>query len=213
MAGSLKSKDRIDIVRDPAEAKTFTSLLQALRPDRGRWDMVACTDGSGSTDALPGGYAAVMVYRRQKGIHVITGSASNCTSQGAEVRALYELANFLVATKVGHTDGGYCVQLVTDSQYVATSLSAINADPVRALATKSHRLQWIAIQYAARVGIRFTPHYIARNSNPLMTLADSASKAARLAFDAAAIETLRLNAELECEASFPLSVASTQRRR
>lgn len=213
MPNPLTTKDRIDIVSDPAAAKSLTELLQALRPDKGRWDMIAFTDGSGSTDEFPGGYAAAMVFRRKAGIHLITGSMSNCTSQGAEVRAVFELANTLVASKLGLTDGGFKVLLVTDSQYVATSLASINKDPVKAIVMKSHRVLWLGIQYAARVGIRIEPHYIGRNSNPLMVLADDASKAARKAFDTKAMEALTAKAMDDCKAGFPLATPSSTLRK
>lgn len=213
MANPLNTKDQIAIATDPATAKSLTELLQALRPDKGRWDMVAFTDGSGSTDEHPGGYAAVMLFRRKGGIHLISGSASNCTSQGAEVRAVFELANALVTAKLGLTDGGFKVMLVTDSQYVASSLASINVDPVKAIVMKSHRVLWLGIQYAARVGIRIEPHHIARNSNPLMVLADDASKTARKAFDSSAMEDLKNIAMEACKANFPLATASSHLRK
>lgn len=201
---SLKSDEPLEIRSDPAEARSLHELITAIRPDRGRWDMIACTDGSGSTNAKPGGYAAVLLDRRKPNIHLLSGSMSHCSSQNAEVRAIFELTNYLVQQKVGFRAAGYHVYVITDSKYVESVLTAIRKNPVAAVETKSHRLQWVGIQYAARVGIILHPIHVGRNSNPLMTLADAASKVARLSATPEDMVELVNATVAKCSQVFPL---------
>ncbi len=163
----------------PYEAGSLSELLFSLEIDN-NWDAIAFTDGSGSGPIHPGGYAACVVYRRKSGIQIITGALSACSSQHAEVRAVYELITQLHRQKAGQKRNGFQCHLVTDSKYVATRLDKINHDPSQALVAKSHTLQWVGIQHASRYGIKVYPHHIGRNANPLMELADDLSRKARL---------------------------------
>ena len=208
---SLKPDESLLADVKPELATNLREFIFALKPEGGIWDMLVCTDGSGSTAKHPGGYAAVIVDRRKAGISVISGAMSNCTSQSAEVRAVFELANLLVAAKFGHRKNGFRVLLVTDSQYVASALKKILEDPVKALATKSHTCLWLGIQYAARVGIRIVPHYVPRNSNPLMTLADEASKAARIGYPLEQLKELKASTVTACQSDFPLTAEPVMR--
>jgi len=185
----------------PHEATSLVDLLHSLNVDK-HWDAIAFTDGSGSGPTEPGGYAACVVYRRKAGIQTITGWLSACSSQHAEVRAVYELATQLHRQNSGQRSNGFQCHLVTDSKYVANRLAQINKDPSKALASKSHTLQWVGIQHASRYGVNIIPHHIGRNSNPLMSLADDLSRKTKLtSVDRTALVDECL---VDCESNFKI---------
>ena len=209
----LAASDSIRLRPPVEEATSLIELLRSVRQPEHPWDAVAFTDGSGMTMETPCGFASVTLFRRSSRPLWLTGSVSNGTSQIAEVRAVYELLQYLMQAKVGNRQGGFNLYLITDSKYVADTLSRINKDPIRAINTKSHTMLWLGIQHAARIGIRTIPTHVARNKNPLMTFADEASRVGRQLFDAKPFTELLEDAIRQCEVSFPLTSGSQSSRR
>lgn len=159
----------------PADHSSLAAMLRSL--DIRIWDVIAFVDGSGSKRGSSGGYG--VVFRTRTGrFQILHGGISSTTSQEAELRAVFELINTLLAAKLNETERGLTVHAVTDSSYVAKRLAAI--DPLRILDTRTHTVWLAGIVEATRRGVRIIPHYVPRNSNPLMTLADELSKWGRL---------------------------------
>ncbi len=47
---TLQPEVSIDLTLKPEDAKSLVDLIKAFRPEKGLWDFVAATDGSGTTD-------------------------------------------------------------------------------------------------------------------------------------------------------------------
>lgn len=163
----------------PTESRPDIAPAPSVRSHVGGWDIVAATDGSGSTPENPIGWAAIITDRHRAGIHTICGHAKFGTSQEAEVRGVVELVNYAMAHRPKEWQGGYYVRFFTDSSYVHQVISAL--DPHRIFAAKSHSHLWAVIAQARRRGIFLQADLLPRNSNQLMICADHASKAARKA--------------------------------
>jgi len=186
----------------PEDATSLRELLTTL-PGSRRWDALLFTDGSGSTRARAGGYGGVILRKKGKPL-AVAGSVTACTSQEAEVRALYETLLKLQLLRETRKSGGYHVYVITDSKYVADKLTAICKDPIEVYRAKAHHMLWLGIQHVTRHGIRITPVHIHRNENPLMVFADSVSKRARKSVEAIGIEPLLSNMLKYCEEHFSL---------
>jgi len=173
-----------------------------------RWDVLAFTDGSGSTRGKAGGYAAV--YRtHDSAFRTLTGGIESTTSQEAELRAVFEVVNALLVTRKNEQSGGLLIQLVSDSRYVVDKLASL--DPLSSLDTGKHTMLIGGLLEAARRGVKVAPHYVPRNQNPLMRLADHLSKVGRLANSLETHEP-RLAATLsECDKEFPLTIVAARK--
>lgn len=202
---SLKADSLFKGKADPETAEDLASLLIAIRDPKHVWDAIAFTDGSGTISGAPGGFAAVIIYRRLAKPVFIEGSLGDCTSQAAEVRAVYELMNHLVESGAGNKTGGFNLYLVTDSGYVASRMQKLNVDPVAAVSSKKHVMSWVGIQHAARVGIHTTTTHLHRNKNPLMRLVDHASRNMRLAYPLVELQTVKDKELAFCDKQFPLT--------
>lgn len=194
----------------PEDAADFAQLLLATKANA--WDYFVCTDGSGSTPDKPGGYGAVILSRRSTTPVLLAGSLNRCTSQQAEIRGVFETVNHLVNLKAGEKANGAQVYVITDSQYVADKLPAIIKEPASMFTTGKHAVVWAGIMHARRVGIVLHVRYVARNSNPLMTMADRLSKEARAAVLGVDTEMLAQTLLQQCEQSFSLTTSRTPRR-
>jgi ribonuclease HI len=169
-----------------------------------RWDVLAFTDGSGSSRKNSGGYGVVF-RTRDSMFQTLHGGITNTTSQEAELRAVFELVNYLLAIRKNEVTRGLLVHIVTDSSYVATRLK--NLDPLTSLDSGKHTMLVGGLLEATRRGVKVVPHYVPRNKNPLMVLADSLSKLARLA-NAYDLSDGFLEAALQqCAKDFPLSLS------
>jgi ribonuclease HI len=179
-------------------------LIDALGHSRRRLDAVAFTDGSGTVKGMPGGYAALLIDFRKADPVLLTGVSSNATSQAAEVRAVWELNNYLTDQNVGLRPNGYRILLVTDNKYVAAAMAKISKDPLEAFAMKHHRALWTSIQYSRRVGVITNTAYVGRCANPLMKLVDEASRSMRLGLPDKDLDGLFSTCMKECKDSFRL---------
>lgn len=175
-----------------------------------RWDVLAFSDGSGSSRKNSGGFG--VVFREHDSIfRTLHGGISNTTSQEAELRGVFELVNYLLSIRKNEMSKGLLVHVITDSSYVANRIA--NLDPLSSLDTGKHTMLIGGLLEASRRGVRVVPHYVPRNSNPLMTLADSLSKLARFANTAETASDL-LDATLsQCDTEFPLSIQPMRKRK
>jgi hypothetical protein len=199
------------------------SLLDGYKPDIDRslsdllvgvgvvgWDVIAFVDGSGSKQTAPGGYAAVFCTKTSM-FNYVAGGITNASSSEAEMRAVFELVNYLLRTGHNRKHGGLLIQLITDNTYVANTLAQL--DPLSSLDATKHTMILAGLMEATRLGVRVVPHHLHRNRNPLMVLADALSKQYRVANDRTRGDQLLAKALAVCETDFPLNVRSPQTRR
>lgn len=200
-----------------------TSLMDGYKPDIDKslndllvgvgvigWDVIAFVDGSGSKQSAPAGYAAVFCTRTTM-FNYVAGGVTNASSSEAELRAVFELVNYLVRTGHNRKQGGLLIQLVTDNTYVANTLAQL--DPLSSLDATKHSMVLAGLMEAARLGVRIVPHHLHRNRNPLMVLADALSKQYRVANDRTRGDQLLAKTLAVCETDFPLNVRSPQVRK
>ncbi len=95
--------------------------------------------------------------------------------------------------------------MITDSKYVAQTLARLDEDPVSILKVKSHRAEWGGIVQARRHGIKLKPFWIPRNTNPLMSLVDAASRLARVTYPSDEFAELLSHTIKKCKQEFPLT--------
>lgn len=196
-------------LREQVQGNSHRSLADMLISlGVARWDVLAFTDGSGSSRGRSGGYAAV--YRTHDSLfRTITGGIDSTTSQEAELRAVFELVNSLLAVRKNEQSGGILIQLVSDSRYVVDKLAALH--PLTSLDTGKHTMWVGGLLEAARRGVKVAPHYVPRNQNPLMRLADRLSKVGRLANSPEKHEPMLAATLSECDKEFPLAVVAARK--
>ena len=188
--------------QDPLLAESVGQLISGLKIRN--WDILAVTDGSGQTAATPGGYSALLVMRRTGRYLLFHGQASNCSSQEAEVRGIFEAVNAIVRFGLHKQPTGLRVHLLTDSKQCFVQIN--KTDPLDVMATKHHPMLWAGIRQATRLGISLTGHHLPRNSNPLMTFMDTVAGANRKAMVAQVADELYGNYEDELIESFPMTI-------
>ena len=187
---------------DPLLAKSVGQLLSSLGAKS--WDVLIVTDGSGQRLDKAGGFSSLLVMRRTANYLLFHGQVSNCSSQEAEVRAIFEGVNALVRMGLHLRLRGVRAHILTDSEQCATQLA--KTDPLAVAATKHHPLLWAGIRQAARLGIQLNPHHLPRNSNPLMTLMDTIAGANRKAMISQLMGTTYTEWEPEVTEKFPMTI-------
>jgi len=200
----LMSKIKAASIRDSGDDDLHSSLFNlCVGLGIARWDVIAFTDGSGSSRRFSGGYG--VVFRTHDSMfQTLHGGLSNTTSQEAELRGVFELVNYLLAIRKNERSNGLLVHVVTDSTYVANRV--VNLDPLSSLDTGKHTMLVGGLLEASRRGVKVVPHYVPRNRNPLMTLADSLSKLARFANTAETASDLLDQTLSTCDEAFPLTI-------
>lgn len=188
---------------DPADAKSVDELLIATKaPSHTKYLYV--TDGSGSSRTRPAGWGGVLVRLHDRELISVGGSAYSGTSQEAELRAIAEGLNHLVATGAGDQPGGCHVLIITDSSYAARQITEIAENALAAMNFNQHAMVLAGIQAAMRVGVTFQSVHIGRNTNPLMVFADKSSKIFRKSVPKNQISSLLTKQILDANEEFAI---------
>lgn len=160
-------------------ASTCSELALAMGYLPGAYGAIVVTDGSGTRWGEPTGSAAVIKRPKFKD-HLLLGRASSGTSQTAELDAVLLALRYLHAKKAHLTKGGCKVLFVTDSTLVEKNLLSVAKDPVKLYNSSAHPDSAAALLAFARRGFQYVVEQIGRNSNPLHSGVDDASRAMRL---------------------------------
>lgn len=186
-----------------ADAATFKEFRQLLGITA--WDFILFTDGSGSSAELPGGYGVVVVERKVGKIELLYGAANRWSVNKAEAHAVFEGLSYVMLRKAAEKIGGSRVFVITDSTYVANTLNDVVKYPTTTFAISTHQMVWSGVLQARRMGIMVKAIHVPRNSNPMMTAADTLSKLARQQIKAADTVDTLTKLYADCEQNFKLT--------
>lgn len=146
-------------------------------------DYLIIGDGSGSSWSKPCGWASIVVNLKNGERYIRGGSASNGTSNFAEIMAYVQPLQELAAAEAKrreqfHSHRLLKVHVVTDSEYVVKNGNAPAGLPI------ANSLLWLLIQDCKKQGVIVDFHWARRAELALNSYADEVSRKLRLLFPA-----------------------------
>lgn len=149
------------------------------------WDWLIVSDGSGTTWQQSAGWCGVLLHRHSFRRHVFSGSLSYGTNNLAEILGVAHPLWYLGDQE--RQPRWQKVRVLTDSQYVASSINTPRQRP------KAHAALWHTIWTAQRQLLRVSATWIRRDTLSLNQLADAvAGESSRRQRGAAAAAAERL---------------------
>ena len=146
------------------QPRTPQELRRDLKIKQGSWDAMIITDGSGTTWASSAGWAADIVRPGSDAILELSGAFNAGTNNVAELMAVWQALLYLVEALPHFRESGCRVHVISDSSYVVQGLTKGDKDMVWSSQVDRHRMLWLGVHGARRLGFEITAHLIPRDT-------------------------------------------------
>lgn len=144
--------------RSPKELRRDFGIKQ------GSWDAMIITDGSGTTWAASAGWAADIVRPGSDDVLELSGAFNAGTNNVAELMAVWQALLYLAEALPLFRESGCRVHVISDSSYVVQGLTKGDQQMVWSSQVNHHRMLWLGIHGARRLGFEITGHLIPRDT-------------------------------------------------
>jgi ribonuclease HI len=164
----------------PEQIKSLADLRSYFKIDKD-WDAIIVTDGSATTWEHAAGWASVLLQKTVLEPYVDFGGARRGTNNVAEIMAAFWPLFYLAEKDFGQKEHGYLVHVISDSQYVANGINALEKEGTMwASNASSNRPLWLAMLGCRRKGLKIRGHFVPRDTIDFNRLCHDMANFARI---------------------------------